>query len=158
MRSLVFLLGVLGASSALAQECFVENLPKPIEAAQYDAQMRALMLAHVPIEFRNSCGLRDETDAAYYEAVRARVGCETSTPYQDFFGHFLEDQDTYLFAVNRTDLRTDEAFETYCEIVERIDLSHAVREDGSVNVGVLQANGPLFQALTTFIGENRWDN
>ena len=147
---------LLGASTASAQQsCIVEDLPTPGQSQQYDAMMRNLMMAHVPIEYRNSCGLRDETDQAFFDAIRRQTGCSDSAAYETFFGQFLTDQDQFIFAVSRTDLRTEESFATYCQIIERIDLSIAVTEDGGIDAEALQAQLPLFQALQSHVAEWR---
>lgn len=165
MSARIHILSALIAASALsptwAQEqdsaCFVDNLPAPNATQAYEAQMRALMMAHTPIEYRNSCGLLDDSDKRFFDAIRAQTNCQASDGYMKFFGQYLSDAESYLFAVKRTDLRSDEDFETYCTIVAEIDLAAAVNEDGSVNVEMLQAQAPLFQALQAFTAEKRWD-
>ena len=42
-----------------------------------------------------SCGIRDESDQRYFDAVRAQVSCEESQAYGDFFGPYLQDGDNY---------------------------------------------------------------
>ena len=157
MRVLAFAIALAAATPGVSQECFVDTLPAPNAAETYNAKMRALMMAHVPIEYRNSCGFLDGADQAYFEAIRAQVGCTESEAYEEFFGRFLQDAESYAFAVKRTDLRSDADFDLYCQIVERIDLTGAVNADGTVNVQNLQANAPLFQALSQHLSETKWD-
>ncbi len=154
---LASILAWVGLDTSAAEGCFVDNLPKPSETQQFDAKMRALMLAHVPIEYRNSCGLRDESDQRFFEAIRTQVGCETSEGYQTFFGRYLQDVEEYLFAVNRSDLRTDADFDTYCAIVERIDLAVTVNDEGGIDTEMLQVQAPLFQALQDHVAKTRLD-
>ena len=45
----------------------------PGETEAYDARMRALMVAHAPIEYRKSCGLRDDSDQSYFDALRRQL-------------------------------------------------------------------------------------
>ncbi|KMW60490.1 hypothetical protein AIOL_000646 [Candidatus Rhodobacter oscarellae] len=157
LRALISLAALWLAAPAQAQGCFVDDLPAPNDTAGYEAQMRALMMAHVPIEYRNSCGLRDESDQAFFDAIRAQVGCQGSEAYQTFFGQFLGEAQNYLFAVKRTELRSDADFDTYCAIVGQIDLGVTVTEQGAVNVEMLQAQAPLFQALQDHVAAARWE-
>ena len=144
------------ALAAPVQACLVEDLPTPGDREQYDATMRALMLAHAPIEYRKSCGLRDASDERFFEAIRLGVNCQESEAYADFFGLFLSDTDSYLMAVTRTDLRSDDDYEKYCRIVDRIDLSVAVSENGRVDAKALQVQAPLFYALQELVATRRW--
>lgn len=155
MRKVLSVLACLAATPVSAM-CFVENLPAPGEQAGYEARMRALMVAHAPIEYRASCGFRDDSDKAYFDAVRAQVSCSESDAYGQFFGPYLSGQDNFVFAARRIDLRTDEDFDRYCAIVERIDLEIAVTEDGAVNPDALQAQAPLFHALRELVLTRRW--
>ena len=155
MRFAAALLMTLWASAVSAQ-CLVENLPAPGETDAYDARMRALMVAHAPIEYRKSCGLRDESDQRYFDAVRARVSCADSDAYGQFFGPYLTDAENYVFAVRRVDLRSDEDFARYCQIVERIDLEGVVSDTGEVRPDMLQAQAPLFDALRELVLTRRW--
>ena len=141
---------------AWAQSCFVEDLPAPNQAQNYEGAMRAVMIAHAPIEYRKSCGLRDDSDQRYFDAVRKRVMCTDSDAYGQFFGPYLEAGENYVFAVRRVDLRTDEDFERYCDIVERIDLKGAVSAGGDVRPDILQAQAPLFDALRELVLTRRW--
>ncbi len=149
-------LALCSFAEAASAQCFVENLPAPGQSEAYDARMRALMVAHAPIEYRKSCGLRDDSDRRYFEAVRSQVSCGDSAAYGQFFGAYLAENQNYVFAVRRTDLRTDEDFDRYCAIVERIDLSIAVAENGTVNPDALQAQAPLFHALRELVLTRRW--
>lgn len=157
MRFALPLLAALVLASGGASACVVEDLPPPNNTAQYDAMMRALMLAHAPIEYRKSCGIRTEDDIAFFEAIKKGAGCEASEAYQSFLGGFLRDEGQYLLAVRRTDLRADEDFDKYCAIVGRIDLSAAVKEDGMVDASALQAQAPLFHAIQEIIATRRWN-
>ena len=158
MRQVLAALAVRLAGAASAQTCLVEKLPAPNDTSQYDAMMRALMLAHAPIEYRKSCGLRDDSDRGFFEAIRLGVGCSDSAAYAQFMGGVLEEGGSYLVAVERTDLRSDEDFERYCSIVERIDLESAVKDDGKVNAAALRAQAPLFHAIQELIATRRWNN
>ena len=151
MRALAILFALTIGTATQAQDCLVDNMPLPGQAEQFNAQMRALMLAHTPIEYRQSCGLTDESDLRYYNAIRAAAGCEASENYDTFFGRYLDENTEFLFAVTRTELMNDEAFETYCKIIERIDLTDAVTEDGTPNATALQVQAPLFHALQAHV-------
>lgn len=158
MKRKLCAIGVISALAVAgpAMACFVDDLPPPNASQQYEAQMRALMMAHIPIEYRSSCGLRDDSDQRFFEAIRDQVACQGSETYQTFFGQYLGEAESYLFAVKRTELRSDADFDTYCKIVERIDLGAAVAEDGRVNVQMLQAQAPLFQAIQDHVAKTRW--
>ena len=155
IRIVSTLIALALASTANAQ-CFVEKLPSPDETAAYEARMRALMVAHAPIEYRASCGLTDASDQIYFDALRAQVSCTESDAYSQFFGPYLSGEENYVFAVRRVDLRSDEDFERYCAIVERIDLDAAVTDEGRVDPNVLQAQAPLFHALRELVLTRRW--
>jgi|GEM_PF-6527810 hypothetical protein len=146
------------ATGALAQArgCFVENLPAPGDREGYETRIRALMVAHAPIEYRASCGIQDDSDKVYFDALRAQVSCTDSDAYGQFFGPYLSGQDNYVFAVRRVELRTDEDFDRYCAIVERIDLKSAVTAEGAVDPNILQAQAPLFHALRELVLTRRW--
>ncbi len=157
MRAVLFLFAILTAGPVLAQSaCFMDSTD-PAQRPRIEGALERLVLAHIPIEYRNSCGLRDESDQRFWAAIRDSVSCQGSENYQSYFGPFLEDKDKYLLAASKTDLRTDEDFATYCEIVSRIDLSGAVKEDGSIDAENLRAQGPLFGAIHALIQERRWE-
>ena len=153
MRFLAILLTIMIALPASAQTCFVDA--ERTENDNFDGMMRAVMMAHSPIEYRNSCGLRDESDQQFFNAIRSQLRCEVSEDYNTFFGQYLSDQEEFLFAVNRIDLMNDNAYDTYCQIVDRIDLSAALNADGTVNSAALQLQGPLFQALQDHVAKWR---
>ena len=90
--------------------------------------------------------------------MRAQVSCEGDPDYEAFFGRYLSDDPAYLFAATRENLRSDDAFMRYCEIVERIDLSQAVNADGSVNSDAVQAQEPLFFSLRQLVAATRGEN
>lgn len=154
MNTLLATMVLVLASSTGTFACIVEDMPAPSKADEFDASMRAIMLAHAPIEYRKSCGLRDDSDTQFYEAIRLGVGCESSEVYDEFFRSFLNSEE-YLMAVGRTDLRTDADFEKYCQIVERIDLNAAVTKDGRVNSEALKVQAPLFYALQELVATQR---
>lgn len=156
MRAALIVVAFLAASPALAQSaCFMDSTD-PAQRPRIEGALERLVLAHIPIEYRNSCGLRDDSDQRFWEAIRSSVSCESSENYQSYFGPFLEDKDQYLLAASPTDLRTDDDFATYCEIVSRIDLNDAVHEDGSIDSENLRAQSPLFAAIHALIQERRW--
>ena len=155
MRALALAISLLAAGPLSASECFIDNAT---EENPIDGAMRLLMFAHTPIEYRNSCGLLDETDQRYFEAVRAGVGCEASDEYNAFFGRYLGDDQTVLFAAKPEDLRSEEAFLRYCEIVKEIDLTEAVNPDGSVNSDAVQSQEPLFFSLRQLVAATRRSN
>ena len=152
-----FLFWVLCVSSAAAQ-CFIDQEPAPGQTEAFDARMRALIVAHAPIEYRKSCGLLDDSDQRYFEAVRAQASCTESDGYDQFFGRTLSEGADFVFAVRREDLRSDEDFETYCQIVDRIDLSIVIGDDGKVRPDMLQAQVPLFHALRELVLTRSWEN
>lgn len=156
MRVLLLVAAIAASASAASAQCFVDQPPAPGQAAQHDARIRALLVAHAPIEYRKSCGLRDETDQRYFDAVRRQVACADSAAYNQYFGSYLQDAENYLFAVRRVDLRSDEDFELYCQIVRRIDLAVAVSEDGVVQPDMLQAQVPLFDTLRQLVLTRSW--
>jgi len=147
------LAALLFAQPATAQTCFVDQ--ERTGSDNFDGLMRAAMIAHAPIEYRNSCGLRDDSDAAFYAAIRAQLNCEVSADYNTFFSQYLKNTEEFLFAVRRVDLMNDDAFATYCQIAERIDLTSAVTEDGKVDTAALQLQGPLFLALQEHVAKWR---
>ena len=153
MRLILTLLLVVIAVPATAQTCFINQSTQSGTDEVFEANMQVLMMAHSPIEYRNSCGLRDESDQRFYEAIRAQVGCDDNADYAQFFGQYLEDQEEYTFARTRTQMRTDESFELYCKIVERVDLESAVNDDGTINAEALQVQAPLLQTLQLHVAE-----
>ncbi len=155
-RVLLLAIALISAASAASAQCFADQPPAPGQAAQHDARIRALIVAYAPIEYRKSCGLRDETDQRYFDAVRKQVARTESAAYKQYFGSYLEDVENYVFAVRRVDLRSDEDFELYCEIVERIDLGLVVSEDGMVRPDMLQAQVPLFDTLRQLVLTRSW--
>ena len=155
LAGVVMAVFVAAQASAQGQGCFVDNLPTPGNTDRFDAMMRTTMMAHIPLEYRNSCGMLDDTDQRYYDAIRQQVGCGDSEGYDLFFGRYLGDLEEFVFAVKRTDLRTEATFETYCAIIGRIDLTGAVDAEGKLNAAALQVQAPLFQALQDHVNEWR---
>jgi len=112
MRAVLFLFAILTAGPVLAQSaCFMDSTD-PAQRPRIEGALERLVLAHIPIEYRNSCGLRDESDQRFWAAIRDSVSCQGSENYQSYFGPFLEDKDKYLLAASKTDLAATQA-ETY---------------------------------------------
>ncbi len=152
----VVMMAILVYPTAASAQCFADQPPKAGQARQHDAQIRNLIVAHAPIEYRKSCGLRDDSDQRYYEAVRKQTGCTESAAYESYFGSYLQDVENYVFAVRRVDLRSDDDFELYCQIVSRIDLKQTVTDDGMVRPDMLQAQVPLFDTLRQLVLTRSW--
>lgn len=155
MKRLAAILTLVAAPVA-AEQCFLDKASENMSSAQIDGTMRSLMIAHMPIEYRNSCGFRDDSDQGLFNAIRASVGCSDSLNYAQFFGMFMSDQQNYLMAMGRTDFRSDENYNDYCAMVSKLDLNAAVREDGTINAEMMQAQAPLLSAIQAFQKEWSW--
>ena len=126
------------------QTCFLDRLgasDDPRDVSELEGTMRGLMLAHVPLEHRNVCGLLGQADRDYYDLIRREVGCVRSESYDRFFGRYFSEMDDYLLAEKRTAFPEGASFDEYCEQVAGLPLASTVNQDGTPNAAGLDAVG-----------------
>lgn len=153
IRTLTALL-VAAAPAAAQQICltdhtaFMDGNPQGFEAA-----MRSVVVAHAPVEFRNSCDLLTEDDLRFYTAMAEALACTDSPTYHQVFAQVLKPQSGYLFAARAEDFPSAEMFDGYCALVAQIDMAALVDGEDQLDQAALDAQSQTFQSILTYVAQ-----
>jgi hypothetical protein len=110
-------------------------------------------MAHLPVELRNSCGLLDENDVAYYDALAKTLACTGSETYHQVFSQILTPQTEFLFAAGSGAFRTNGMHDDYCAQVAQIDMPRFVNANGDLDEIHVQEQIPLLQNILAFVAQ-----
>ncbi|MDG1457637.1 MAG: hypothetical protein P8Q92_07005 [Pseudoprimorskyibacter sp.] len=119
----------------------------------FDAAIRSVTMAHLPVELRNSCGLLDENDVAYYDALAKTLACTGSETYHQVFSQILTQQTEFLFAAGPGAFRTNGMHDDYCAQVAQIDMPGFVDANGDLDEIHVQEQIPLLQNILAFVAQ-----
>ncbi|MGB0438747.1 MAG: hypothetical protein ACPG7W_09410 [Paracoccaceae bacterium] len=153
MRAVAVTALLLAAGPVAAQQmCLTDHTTlMDTDRARFDAAMQTVSMAHLPIEYRSSCGQMTQDDHAYYAALAKTLKCTDSPTYHTVFGQILEPQDTYLFAATPASFSSADLFDAYCALVSEIDIAAFVTPEGEMDDTALEQQFATFQDILSFV-------